>query len=242
MSILSAQYGITLIRSSRAEEGLAVLDELVGSKPESAGAWIALLSGLEESGKSNVVELLGDRIRDYCLELADDARFARFRARLAESQADWPTAIKEYQSAWVDQPNEFVNLFRLARAYRLAGNGYQREADTFEVLVAEFRQERETLKDLYQEADSVFNQSGRLPKFDDTLKSLFQRLAISRERMLRYEEAIAWHQLVLKERPEDLESLASIERLDRKIKERLPWAARMEDDEEKDSEAMGSND
>jgi hypothetical protein len=75
---------------------------------------------------------------------------------------------------------------------------------------------REQVLSLYEEANAV-KDLGATPHPD-----LYHRIADLREQMGRADEALAWHRLVLRDRPEDPVSRLAVARLEAAVTEESP--------------------
>jgi tetratricopeptide (TPR) repeat protein len=195
-------YGLALVRSSRLDEGLAILRERLAKAPQSPDAWNALLLGLDEGGK---IEELVDTLDQLPRSLAPDARFDRFRAIEFQHVRDWPSAANAYLRAWYADPSDMQIVYRLTRALKAAGRG--QEAEAFERRMRLAQETKNRILPLYEEANAV-KDLGIAPHPD-----LYHRLADLREHMGRCEEAMAWHRLVLRDQADDPISREAVSRL-----------------------------
>jgi len=100
-------------------------------------------------------------------------------------------------------------LYRLSRVLRAAGR--RADADRFDLMVKAAHQASERILPLYEEANAV-KTLGVAPHPD-----LIHRLADLREQMGRYDEALAWHRLVLRDQPDEPISRHAISRLEAAI-------------------------
>lgn len=194
--------GLALIRNSRPDEGLPILRAGVESHGGDADAWDALLRGLDEARRPD--ELSGT-LAKVPAGLAADPRFDRHRGAIAQERRDWPAAADAYLRAWRSDPSDFQVLYRLSRALQAAGRAD--EARGFDQKVRAAQEARDQVLPLYEEADAV-KTLGTAPHVE-----LCHRLADLRERMGRLDEALAWHGLVLRDRPDDPTSRAAVARL-----------------------------
>ena len=194
--------GLALIHDSRVDRGVEVLREALRLHPDSPDAWDAWLTGLDDGG----------RMEEYTSEFArmphsflSDVRFAKHEGLDAQGTHDWPRAARAYGRADAATPHDGVILYRLSRALRFAGK------------LAESKRVEARLKDhqaAYKQINGVITEltsSGRLGY--DPRPELYQRLAGLREQMGRADDALAWHRLVLRDRPDDATSLAAVARL-----------------------------
>ncbi len=138
--------------------------------------------------------------------MAGDPRIDRYRGSIAAERHDWGTAADAYIRAWRADPSDLQVLYRLNRVLRVAGR--RREADELDVKVRDAMAARDQALAAYREADAV-KTIGESPH-----PELYQRIASLRERMGRPDEALAWHRLVLRDRPEDPISRAAVARLE----------------------------
>lgn len=194
--------GLALIRNSRPDEGLPILRGAVERRGGDADAWDALLRGLDEARRPDE---LADALAKLPAGLAADPRFDRHRAAVAQERRDWPAAADAYLRAWKSDPSDFQALYRLSRTLQAAGRPEQARA--FDQKVRAAQEARDQVLPLYQEADAV-KTLGVAPHAE-----LCRRLADLRERMGRLDEALAWHGLVLRDRPDDPTSRAAVARL-----------------------------
>ena len=120
-------------------------------------------------------------------------------------RADWPRAIRAYRRAFAFEPFNGTVLYRLRTALRAAGE--TAELDRVDRLLAVYRNALEQLRHVYAEAVAI-KTLGLEPHTE-----LYQRLAGLREQVGRFDEARAWHRLVLRDVPDDPASLAALARL-----------------------------
>jgi tetratricopeptide (TPR) repeat protein len=194
--------GRAYVASSRPEEGLLILRDLVKRFPDSLAAWDALLASLDESSLTDELAATLDRLPHA---VASAPRLARHRGALGLRRRDWPQAVQWYRRARSVDPSDGRVLYRLCVALRAAGlTGELAELDSrFRALEAA----RERALPLYEEANAVSTLgTGRH-------RDLYQRIAELREAMGRPDEALAWHRLVLEHGPEDATSRAAVARL-----------------------------
>jgi tetratricopeptide (TPR) repeat protein len=199
---MAIALGLALIRSSRADEGLSILRELIGRNADDPDAWGAWLLGLEEAREFDELALALAKLPASC---GVDARFERYRGTVAQHRGDWAGATAAYLRAWRADPSDFPVLYRLSRALRAAGR--RAEADSFDLKVRAAQGARERILGLYDEADAQ-KTLGVAPH-----PELYHRLADLREHMGRADEALAWHRLVLRDQPEDRTSREAVARL-----------------------------
>ena len=195
--------GLTLIRNSRIDDGLAILRGLIIQHPGPPDTWDALLQGLDEARQP---EELAATLAKLPPKFSADPRFDRHRAAVEQEHHEWAKAADGYLRAWKSDPSDFQVLYRLSRALQAAGR--HEEAKAFDLKVRAAQEAREQILALYEQArdDKTF---GLTPHPD-----LYHRLADVRERMGRDDEALAWHRLVLRDQPEEPISQAAVGRLE----------------------------
>ena len=172
------------------------------SFPDNADAWDALLLGLDDAGKPAEMEETLARLPAL---LAGDSRFERHRAAVAEAQRDRSRAADLYLRAWRADSSDLRVLYRLTAILKAAGR--LRDAETFDPKMRAARAAKNEVLPLYREANAV-KTLGVAPHPD-----LYHRLADLRERMGRYDEALAWHRLVLRDQRDEPISRSAVERL-----------------------------
>ncbi len=195
--------GLALVRSSRLDEGLAILRDSAKRHATSPDAWNALLLGLDESRQ---LDELASTLSSLSATIAADPRIDRYRGAVAQERRDWPAAADAYLRAWRADPSDLQVLYRLNRVLRAAGR--RREAEDIDIKVRDAIAARDRALALYREADAE-KALGARPH-----PELYQRIAGLRERMGLPEEALAWHRLVLRDRPDDPSSRAAVARLE----------------------------
>ncbi|WP_165231908.1 tetratricopeptide repeat protein [Aquisphaera insulae] len=199
---LGVAVGLALVRDSQAERGLEVLREVLERHPDSAEAWDGWLTGLVEGYRP---ERLDEELRRLPGALRGDPRFAKFEGAVAEGHRDWPRAMAAYRRAYDLEPYDAALLYRLRMSYRALGEGEQvRRADE------RLGDHKQAVKDV----SAVRTEALALPTLGLTPHvDLYHRLASLRERVGRFDEARAWHRLVLRDAPGDATSLAALQRL-----------------------------
>src|SRR5205085_871105 len=103
------------------------------------------------------------------------------------------------------EPFNGVVLYRLRMALRAAGENT--ESDRIGRSLSVYQTAFKQLRPAYSEALSI-RTLGLEPH-----PGLYHRLADLREKLGRFDEARAWHRLVLRDSPDDAPSLAGLERL-----------------------------
>jgi tetratricopeptide (TPR) repeat protein len=223
---LCITVGMALVRVNRSEEGLLLLGEALKRHPESPEAWDAWLNGLYDASD---VEKLATEFARLPGALAADPRFAKHEGMIAQNARDWRRAVAAYRRAFEFEPfnegvcyryrfilrqsgdtAEYDRLDRFYKNYKLAERQMRRPYlgtdATAEEPLAESK-EASDRRGLYYEAIEV-KTLGLKPH-----PELYQRLADLREKMGRFDEARAWHRLVLRDQPDDALSLAALGRL-----------------------------
>lgn len=196
--------GLALVRNGELERGLEVLRRAVEGHSESSVAWVAWLTGLDDSGQ---IDELGKALLLLPPALAGQTRFARYRGRVAQERQDWKTAAQEYRRSLRDDPHNPRLTYRLARALRQLGA--TAEAEPLERRYQAYQAAFSEIRPLYVEANAI-KTLGVEPHPD-----IYRRLANLRERMGLPDEARAWYRMALLEQPDDSVSRAAIERLGR---------------------------
>ncbi len=194
--------GLALVHDSRPMEGLAVLKDALSRHPDSPLAWEAWLEGLYDGHE---FAELATEYKRLPARFREDPRFLKIEGLTAENEKDWPRAIAAYRRAHAREPHDGVLGYRLRQALWLAGD--KKEAERMTREFADFQASFKALRPVYEEAFK-----------DPTLgvadhAELYQKLADLREKMGRLDEARAWHQLVLRDSPDDPVSMAALERL-----------------------------
>jgi tetratricopeptide (TPR) repeat protein len=171
--------------------------------PAAADAWNALLLGLDESRR---LDELASSLARLPTTIAGDPRIDRYRGAIAQERHDWSTAADAYLRAWRADPPDLQVLYRFDRVLRAAGR--RQEADALEPRVRDSIAARDQALAVDREANAVTT-LGVAPHHE-----LYQRIADLRERMGLPEESLAWHRLVLRDRPEDPVSRAAVARFE----------------------------
>jgi tetratricopeptide (TPR) repeat protein len=224
---LAVTLGSALIRVNRSDEGLKVLHQALERHPESARAWDAWLTGLNAAAEP---DKLAQEFARLPAGLAANPRFAKHEGTIAQNARDWPRAVAAYRRAFAFEPFDQGVCYRYRFVLRQAGQMAEYErVDQFykayesaskqmrrpqygndqpdELPIAETRNATDR-RGVYYEVIEV-KTLGLQPHLE-----LFQRLAELREKMGRYDEARAWHRLVLRDSPDNAPSLEALRRLE----------------------------
>ena len=199
---LALVLGSALIHNSQPAEGIEVLRDALRRHPDSAEAWNGWLTGLDDGHEPELLRQEFDRLPG---KFRADPRFAKHEGTVARGLHDWPRAVAAYRRAYEFERFNGVILYRLRMALRAAGE--TTEVDRIEKLLTEYQTAFKQLTSTYLEATKI-RTLGLRPHTD-----IYHRLADLREKMGRFDEARAWHQLVLRFAPTDSLSLAAVERL-----------------------------
>jgi tetratricopeptide (TPR) repeat protein len=199
---LALAVGLALVHNSQSAQGIEVLRDAVERHPNSAEAWDGWLTGLDES---YALDLLRRQFACLPKNLAADPRFAKHEANVAQGARDWARAVKAYRRAHAFEPFNGVVLYRFRTALRAVGE--TTELGRADRLLAVHRNALEQLRPVYAEAFAI-KTLGLEPR-----PQLYHRLAGLREEVGRFDEARAWHRLVLRDVPDDALSLAALTRL-----------------------------
>jgi tetratricopeptide (TPR) repeat protein len=199
---LALAVGLGLVHNSQPAEGIEVLRDALERHPDSAEAWDGWLTGLDEGFE---LERLTREFTRLPQSLAADPRFAKIEGNVAQRAGDWPRAVKAYRRAYAFEPFNGVVLYRLVMALRTAGE--TAELQRAEGLLTTYQNALKQMRPVYDEAFAI-KTLGLEPRTE-----LYHRLAELREQMGRFDEARAWHRLVLREIPDDAPSLAALVRL-----------------------------
>ncbi len=223
---LCITLGQALIRVNRSQEGLRILADVLAQKPCSPDVWDAWFTGLFAASE---VEKLAAEFARLPKEIAADPRFAKHEAMIAQNARDLPRAAAAYRRAFAFEPfNEGV-CYRFRFVLRQLGD--VTEFDRMNRFYKDFQAAKEQMRRSYSGRDSsgpapaadTNNSSERQGVYYEVLEiktlglvphpALYQQLAALREKMGRYDEACAWHRLVLRDVPDNAVSLAALERL-----------------------------
>jgi tetratricopeptide (TPR) repeat protein len=199
---LAITVGLALIHDSRSEEGLTFLNSALHRFPESADAWDAWLTGLDDAFRP---DQLMEEFARLPKALAGDPRFSKHEGAAAQSARDHSKAVAAYRRALAFEPFNGVVLYRFRMALRAAGSSAEHDAvnERLTTYQTAFKQ----IRGVYEEARST-RALGLQPH-----NTLYQHLAELREQLGRFDEAREWHRLVLRNTPDDAVSLAALERL-----------------------------
>jgi tetratricopeptide (TPR) repeat protein len=199
---LALSVGLALVRNSQSAEGIEVLRDALRRHPDSTEAWDGWLTGLDEGHRP---DLLGREFARLPESLAADPRFARHEGSVAQGAHDWPRAVQAYRRAYIFEPFNGVVLYRLRMALRAAGE--TAELHRVDPLFTSYQNASTQMRPVHDEARAI-KTLGLGPR-----TGLYHRLAGLREQMGRFDEARAWHRLVLRDVPDDVHSLAALARL-----------------------------
>jgi len=223
---LSVTLGLALTRVNRSEEGLQVLQDALRRHPDSPAAWDAWLSVLYQASEA---DKLAQEFAHLPKALAADPRFAKHEGMIAQLAGDWPRAVRGYLRAFAFEPFNWGVCYRLRFVLRQAGNTteFERINRIYETYKIAYKQMRGSFFERFEPGETSnfpgedFTQ--QRGAYYETLSiktlglkphpELYQRLADLREKMGRFDEARAWHRLVLCDSPKDALSLAALERL-----------------------------
>jgi tetratricopeptide (TPR) repeat protein len=223
---LAVTLGLALVRINRGEEGLSVLHDTLRRNPDLPAAWDAWLTGLYEASE---FDKLVEEFARLPGGLVSDPRFAKHEGMIAQNAQDWPKAVRAYRRALAYEPHNQSVMYRLRFVLRIAGESA--EFERIDRMYMAYKEAFRQLRGAYFESSDRNEDPNILQKdFKQTrgaycevlaiktlgLKphvELFQRLADLREKMGRFDEARAWHRLVLRDSDDNALSLAALERL-----------------------------
>jgi tetratricopeptide (TPR) repeat protein len=195
--------GAALVRVGQIEDGLTMLADAAGRWGDRAIAWDVWLTSIDATAQPDRLAETWARVPERWR--ADDS-LARHAGIVAQARGDWSAAAAAFRRAWDARPHDLLAAYRLARALHALGKGEQAAAcDRF---VEGAQAARAELPSLYARANTVKQLELR------AYPSLYQRLADNREQLARWDEARAWHKLVLRDRPDDPYSRKALERLE----------------------------
>jgi tetratricopeptide (TPR) repeat protein len=223
---LCLSLGLSLIRVNRTDEGIELLHRALERDSGSPRAWDAWLTGLYLASDADKLAAEFSRLPR---ELVSSPRFAKHEGMVAQFAQDWPRAAAAYSRAFEYEPFNWGVCARLRFVLRLAGNTAE---------LARIDRIYDSYKEAYKEMRGSYYERfkpGETPDFkgDDftqmrgayyetlSIKTLglkphpeiYQHLAELREKMGRFDEARAWHWMVLRDSPGDPVSVAALERL-----------------------------
>lgn len=164
-------YGLALVHDGRVDEGLQILSETVERDSRSKDAWIALLTGLDDSGRPDEFASTLARVPQ---ELAADPSFLIFRARAASDQGDYERAVSDYRLAERSGYQDPKTTYRLIQALRRSGR--VDEAKALDRRFLEDEETRKTLKALYNKAVALANRAERDVEVDRAIARDLDRL------------------------------------------------------------------
>jgi tetratricopeptide (TPR) repeat protein len=199
---LALAVGLALVHNSQSAQGIEVLRDALARHPDTAEAWDGWLTGLDEGFET---DLLTREFARLPQSLATDPRFAKHEGNVAQGARDWPRAVNAYRRAYDFEPFNKVMLYRLRMALRAAGE--TAELHHFDQLLTVYQNAFKQMRSVYAEAFAI-KTLGLEPRTE-----LYHRLAGLREQMGRFDEARAWHRLVLRHVPDQALSLAALARL-----------------------------
>jgi len=223
---LSITLGLALTRVNRSDDGLKILGEAVRRHPDAPEAWDGWFTGLYNASEA---EKLAAEFAKLPKELTGDPRFAKHEGMIAQNAKDWPRAVRAYRRAFEFEPFNQGVCYRYRFVLRQAGQTaeHDRVDQFYKTYQSAYRQMR---RSYYGKDPTGEGQIAETKDASDTrgvyyevlevktlgLKphpQLYQRLADLREKMGRFDEARAWHRLVLRDSPGNALSLAALERL-----------------------------
>jgi tetratricopeptide (TPR) repeat protein len=220
------RLGLALIRVNRTEDGVQLLQAALQQHTDVPGVWDAWLSGLYDA--SDADELVAEFAR-LPKALAADPRFAKHEGMIAQLTGNWPRAVWAYRRAFTFEPFNWGVCYRFRFVLKQAGE--TAEFERIDRIYADYQVAYKQMRGSYYERFRPDEASG-FPGHDfsqergayyETLSvktlglvpypELYQRLADLREKMGRFDEARAWHRLVLCDSPGNTVSLAALKRL-----------------------------
>jgi tetratricopeptide (TPR) repeat protein len=223
---LAVTLGLALTRVNRSDEGIQVLHEALRRYPDSPKAWDAWLTGLYQASETDELAREFARLPNA---LAADPQFAKHEGMIAQIAQNWPAASKAYRRAFRFEPYNWSVCYQLLFVLRQAGEKaeYERIRQLHEAYKDAYKQMRGSYYEKFEPADApsspVDDFTHQRGAYYETLAmktlglkphpELYQRLADLREKMGRFDEARAWHRLVLRDSPNNSLSLAALERL-----------------------------
>jgi tetratricopeptide (TPR) repeat protein len=223
---ISLALGRAMIRANRSEEGIRILEGALSRHANSADAWDGWLTGLYQA--SDADRLIAEFAR-LPPALGSEPRFAKHEAMIAQLNKNWKAAVDAYRRAFAFEPFNWGVCYRLRFALRQVGDVAEAERmdrlyEQFKLADAEMRGSVHTRFAPEETKDFPAGDHNRAHgAYYETLSvrtlgiaphaELYQRLAGLREKMGRFDEARAWHRLVMRDSPSNPISLAALERL-----------------------------
>jgi tetratricopeptide (TPR) repeat protein len=223
---LCLSLGLSLIRVNRSSEGIELLKRSLERHPVSPEAWDTWLTGLYLASEPDKLVVEFARLPR---ELASNPRFAKHEGMVAQFAQDWPRAAAAYSRAFQCEPFDWGVCSRLRFVLRQAGNTAElaRIDRIYENYKAAYKEMRGSYYERFKPGETPdfrgedFTQQRGAYYETLSIKTLgvkphpevYQRLAELREKMGRFDEARAWHRVVLRDSPDDPVSMAALERL-----------------------------
>jgi tetratricopeptide (TPR) repeat protein len=223
---LSITVGVALTRVNRSDDGLKILSEALRRHPDAPEAWDGWFTGLYNASDA---DKLAAEFAKLPKALLGDPRFAKHEGMVAQNVKDWPRAVRAYRRAFEYEPFNQGVCYRYRFVLRQAGETaeYDRIDRFYKTYQSAYRQMR---RSYYGKRQPDTGQIVETKDASDTRgvyyevvevktlglrphPELYQRLADLREKMGRYDEARAWHRLVLRDFPQNALSLAALKRL-----------------------------
>jgi Flp pilus assembly protein TadD len=201
--------GQALVREGRIGDGIQLLRDVLAQRNNDLDTWDSFLTGISDSGDVDMLTTEWSRVPK---SMATHPRLAQHRGRIALERRDYPAAVKAYQVAMSFAPTDTKVMHRLGLALRSAGKSD--EAQRVELQERAITTALKGLKDLYRQATAI-KTLGVLPE-----EELYQKFATSLERLGKNDEALAWHQLVLRSSPNNTVSQTAVGRLQRSTNSR----------------------
>jgi tetratricopeptide (TPR) repeat protein len=223
---LCITLGQALIHVNRSDEGLKMLGDALNRHPDSPEAWDAWFTGLFTASQ---VERLSAEFARLPPVLAADPRFAKHDALIAQNLHDWARAAAAYRRAFEFEPFNEGICYRYRFVLRQLGD--TAEFTRVDRFYKNYKSAEAQMRRSYSGRDrpvevpvpDASGASDRRGVYYEVVEiktlglephpELYQHLASLRERMGRFDEARAWHRLVLRDSPGDALSLAALARL-----------------------------
>ncbi len=222
---LSITLGLALTRVNRSDEGLKILGEVVRRHPDAPQAWDGWFTGLYNASEP---EKLAAEFAKLPKELVGDPHFAKHEGMIAQNAKDWPRAVRAYRCAFEFEPFNQGVCYRYRFVLRQVGQ--TAEHDRVDQFYKSYQSAYRQMRRSYYGKDATEGQIAETKDATDRrgvyyevvevktlgLKphpELYQRLADLREKMGRFDEARAWHRLVLRDFPGNALSLTALKRL-----------------------------